>query len=182
MKHTLKRLVILGILASSISLLFANGLENKNAIGIYVIGAETPIGGIQYERHFTDFISEKFGVYAFYNNNNDYTSNPFEFNVTAETDFKLYETNWKDKVASRLFAFAMLGYDIKIERETHYAEPEGSYSEEKVINNALAAVGFGFDFIFFDHLSVPVQFGFMGTFPDTPNIGFCGGIALRYSW
>lgn len=181
MKHTLKRLVILGILASSISLLFANGLENKNAIGIYVIGAENPIGGIQYERHFTDLISEKFGVYAFYNNN-DYTSNPFEFNVTAETDFKLYETNWKDKVASRLFAFAMLGYDIKIERETHYAEPEGSYSEKKVINNALAAVGFGFDFIFFDHLSVPVQFGFMGTFPDTPNIGFCGGIALRYSW
>ena len=40
MKHTLKRLVILGILASSISLLFANVLENKNAIGVYVIGAE----------------------------------------------------------------------------------------------------------------------------------------------
>ena len=180
MKHTLKRLVILGILASSISLLFSNGLENKNAIGVYVIGAESPIGGIQYERHFSDLISEKFGVYAFYNN--DYTSNPFEFNVTAETDFKLYETNWKDKVSSRLFAFAMLGYDIKIERETNYVEPEDSYLEEKVINNALAAVGFGFDFIFFDHLSMPVQFGFIGTFPGTPNIGLGGGVALRYSW
>ena len=180
MKHSLKKLVILGILASSISLLFANGLENKNAIGVYVIGADIPIGGIQYERHFSNLISEKFGVYAFYNNDN--TSNPFEFNFTAETDFKLYETNWKDKVASRLFAFAMLGYDIKKERETYYVEPEGSKQEEKIINNALAAVGFGFDFIFFDHLSVPVQFGFMGTFPDTPNIGFGGGIALRYSW
>lgn len=75
----------------------------------------------------------------------------------------------------------MLGYTGTYERSYEYAEPE-SKKIEKMHNNALASVGFGFDFIFFDHLSVPIQFGFMGTFPDDPQVGFCGGIALRYTW
>ena len=56
------------------------------------------------------------------------------------------------------------------------------YKKETFYNDAVASLGFGFDFTFFGHLSIPVQFGFMGTFPDDPQVGFCGGIALRYTW
>ena len=160
--------------------LFANGLENKNAIGMYVLGGDTSVGGIQYERRFSDLISTKFGVFAFYNN--DTYSDPFNANFTVETDFTLFENNWKDKICSRLFAYGMVGYVGQLERTWDYEKAEGSQKTEKMHNNALASLGFGFDFIFFDHLSVPIQFGFMGTFPDDTQLGFCGGIGLRYAW
>ena len=158
--------------------LFANGLENKNAIGVYVLGSEQAVGGIQYERRFSDLISTKFGVFAFYNN--DSYSDPFDLNLTVETDFTLFENNWRDKICSRLFAYAMLGYIANIERGYDYVN--AVQKTEKFHNNAMASLGFGFDFIFFEHLSVPIQFGFQGTFPDDTQVGFCGGIALRYTW
>ena len=50
-------------------------------------------------------------------------------------------------------------------------------------HSLIAGAGFGFDFIFFGHLSVPIQFGFMGNINGTdPNVGFCAGTAIRYSW
>ena len=176
----MKKLIIAAALVFTLaSGLFANGLENKNAIGVYVMGSEQAVGGIQYERRFSDLISTKFGVFAFYNN--DTYSDPFNANFTVETDFTLFENNWKDKICSRLFAYAMVGYTGYIERTWDYGEPE-STKTETMHNNAVASAGFGFDFIFFEHLSVPVQFGFMGTFPDDPLVGFCGGVGLRYAW
>lgn len=176
----MKKLIIAATLVLALAgSLFANGLDNKNAIGMYVIGAENAVGGIQYERRFSDLFSTKFGVFAFYNDSG--YSDPFNASFTVEGDFTLFENTWKDKISSRLFAYGMLGYTGTYERSYEYAEPE-SKKIEKMHNNALASVGFGFDFIFFDHLSVPIQFGFMGTFPDDPQVGFCGGIALRYTW
>ena len=178
----MKKLIIAATLVLALAgSLFANGLENQNAIGMYVLGGEESIGGIQYERRFSDLFSTKFGVFAFYNDRG--YSDPFNASFTVEGDFTLFESNWKEKISSRLFAYGMLGYVGCYERGIEYAagldEPK---KVEKMHNNALASVGFGFDFIFFDHLSVPIQFGFMGTFPDDPQIGFCGGIALRYTW
>ena len=178
----MKKLIIMAAMLLSLAgAVFANGLENKNAIGIYVIGSESAVGGIQYERHFTDLISTKFGVYAMYDNNSTY--NPYDVNFSVETDFKLFETNWKDKVASRLFAYALAGYMGSGEYSIDYSAEDPETTKKYIkSNDAVASLGFGFDFIFFDHLSIPVQFGFMGTFPDTPNVAFCGGIALRYTW
>ena len=158
--------------------LFANGLENKNAIGAYILGGSNSVGGLQYERRFSDLVSTKFGAFAFYDN--DGYSDPFNMNLTVETDFTLFETEWKDKISSRLFAYALAGYDARIKRTYDY-ELDKKVSED-FISNAIASVGFGFDFIFFGHLSVPVQFGFMGTFPNDTKVGFCGGIGIRYSW
>lgn len=176
----MKKLIIAATLVLALAgSLFANGLDNNNAIGMYVIGGENAVGGIQYERRFSDLFSTKFGVFAFYNDSG--YSDPFNASFTVEGDFTLFENTWRDKISSRLFAYGMMGYTGTYERSYEYAEPE-SKKIEKMHNNALASVGFGFDFIFFDHLSVPIQFGFMGTFPDDPQVGFCGGIALRYTW
>ena len=179
MKKIFLTLTVLITLATG---LFANGLENQNAIGMYVIGADQSVGGIQYERRFSDLFSTKFGVFAFYNDTT--YSDPFNMNFTVETDFTLFENNWKDKICSRLFAYGLVGYAARMERTWDYSVGGDGESKkiEKFHNNAVASAGFGFDFIFFDHLSVPIQFGFMGTFPDDPQVGFCGGIGLRYSW
>ena len=178
----MKKLIIMGAMLFTLAgAVFANGLENKNAIGAYVIGGDNSVGGIQYEHRFSDLIGTKFGVFAFYNNNT--YSDPFNANFTVQTDFTLFENQWRDKIASRLFAYTLVGYDARYERTYNYSEDgDRTIKTEKLHNNAIASVGFGFDFIFFDHLSVPIQFGFMGTFPDDPQVGFCGGIGLRYAW
>ena len=89
MKKSFKKIIVMSVLMSALTALFANGLDNKNNIGMYFIGADDSIGGLQYERRFSDLISEKFGFYAFYNEDS-YTTEPFNMNVTLETDFNLF--------------------------------------------------------------------------------------------
>lgn len=163
---------------------FASGLENKNAIGIYVIGSESPVGGIQYERRFSDLFSTKFGTYVLVKGNNSYTSVPVEFNFVIEPDFCLYKTEWNSKVSSRLFAFGLAGYDFKETADWEYDETlrQTVLKETDTSHGIIAGAGFGFEFIFFGHLSIPVQFGFTGLIDKEPFFGFGGGIAVRYSW
>ena len=180
MKLIMRKLILTAVFAiiCGTTSVFADALENKNAVGAYFLAADHEVGGLQYERRFSDLVSTKFGVFAFYNQ--DTYSDPFKMNITAETDFTLYANNWREKIASRLFAYGMVGYESYIERVYDYEHD--AKKSEKMHNNALASVGFGFDFMFFDHLSVPIQFGFMGTFPDDTQVGFCGGIGIRYTW
>ena len=187
MKLNLKKFALAAVIAAVCSCpsLFANGLDNKNAIGMYIIGAETPVGGIQYERRFTDIFSTKFGTYIYYSNSDNYIGTPVTFNFTVQPDFTLFETSWKEKVCSRLFAFGLVGYEYDLIRDSHWDDTLGKTVTENAKNrhSLIAGAGFGFDFIFFGHLSVPIQFGFMGTINDTdPNVGLGAGIAIRYSW
>ena len=183
MNKIFKRTIILCIFTLCLSKVFASGLDKKNAIGVYVIAAADTIGGIQYEHRFSDLISEKFGIYALYNTET-YTTNPLDITFTAQTDFTLYAADWNSVISSRLYAYGLAGYNGRITREYKYDEAtyDSTIVSEELQNNAIASAGFGFDFIFFDHLSVPVQFGFMANFPYSPHIGFCGGTALRYCW
>ena len=81
MKKLLKRLLAAAVLICTAAVAFADALNNKNAIGIYVIGSERPVGGIQYERRFTDLFSTKFGTYALVRNQSDYYNDtPIDFN------------------------------------------------------------------------------------------------------
>jgi len=162
---------------------FESGSKNRNAIGVYGIGAETSLYGIQYERRFTDFISGKVGTYVFYNNN-EYSTYPFQYQLTTEVDFTLYEEDWFKNCSSRLFAYTLIGSVGDIFRDSNYNSERGETTYEPPVfrPDFVASVGFGFDFIFFKHLSVPFQFGFIGSLPNTKSIGFCGGTGLRYSW
>lgn len=176
MKKVLKVLLSAVLFLCLGSFAFANeGLAAENAVGVYVLGAEEAVGGIQYGHRFNDLLGIKIGTYAYYNNDT-WTLEPMNYNVTLETDFTLYETNWKDKVGSRLFAYAMVGHEGRLEKESYDSDPV-TFSAD-----AILSAGFGFDFIFFDHLSVPFQFGYMATFPSKPNVGFCAGIGVRYCW
>ena len=185
MKKLIKTFMIFALLACFGSSAFAEALDNKNAIGMYVISSERPVGGIQYERRFTDLFSCKFGTYALIRNKDVYNNIPVECNFVVEPDFCLYQTSWNNKVSSRLFVFGMLGYDYKQETITHYDSKKGEqvYDDTDVTHSMIVGAGFGFEFIFFEHLSVPLQFGFTGMLePDDPFLGFGGGLAIRYSW
>ena len=182
----IKKLAVIGTLFIIGASAFASGLDNQNAIGLYVIGAETSIGGLQYERRFTDVLSVKFGGFASYQNRDTYNSGEAQFNFVVEPDFTLYEADWGSKVGSRLFAFGLVGYDYQRICLSRWdtTDPNKRLADEvKNQYSLVGAAGFGFDFIFFGHLSVPIQFGFLGMLNTIdPNVGFCAGVGLRYSW
>ena len=188
MKLTIKKLLMTALLFGMGTGLFAEALDNNNAIGMYVLFSKDSIGGLQYERRFGDVVSTKFGTFASVNNGATYyygSNTSVEVNFVVEPDFCLYKTSWNDKVSSRLFAFGLLGYDFMNSTDRVYADENDTtgHLEESQVHSALAGFGFGFDFIFFDHLSIPIQFGYMGRInTDNPNFGFCCGISLRYSW
>ncbi len=161
--------------------------KNKNAIGVYVLGASQPIGGIQYERRFNDLLSAKFNSYINYNKHNE--SNPLDYNLIGEVDFTVFEEawnekHWKNNVTSRLYIYLLGGHKGTLSGDYYYDEDSGSYIDEPAKYHAatVLSAGFGFDFVLFDHLSMPVQFGYIGQFPYETEAGFCVGTGVRYSW
>ncbi len=179
MKMNFKKILITGLFVCLTATVFADEPKCKNAIGMYFMGADDSFGGIQYERRFTNIISEKAGIYASYEN----STGTCDISVTGETDFTLYETSWKEFVNSRLFAYALIGYHGYINSEYHYVEGGESYRENTgYLQDGMLGLGFGFDFTFFGHLSLPIEFGFVGNFPNNPHVGFCAGAGIRYCW
>lgn len=161
---------------------FAENVDyNKNAIGVYVLGADNTIGGIQYEHRFNDLISTKVNTYIYYSGS-EYSTYPMNYNVDLEVDFTLFEDTISKFCTSRLFVYGLAGNSGYLIRPSEYVNDEYVYYPLKYENSVVLSAGFGFDFVFFKHLSIPCQFGFMGNFPYDASAGFCGGIGLRYSW
>ncbi|MCR4741667.1 MAG: hypothetical protein K5866_02180 [Treponema sp.] len=160
-----------------------SGLAFRNAIGGYFVwNYKSPIGGIQYERWVTDLLSTKFNFYVFYDPSENFIwEHLMDYTITTEFNLKLYETAFNEEFASRLFAFLMLGhrgYSIRTyERDESYNISGYSDSYYPVM---LASLGFGFDFIFAEHLSIPFQIGFMGAFPNDEYAALCIGTGIRY--
>lgn len=161
-----------------------NGLENKNAIGAYFLGSQSPIGGIQYERRFNNVVSMKSNGYIFYNTQNSFFEHSLDYNINAEFDFRMYEYAWRESFASRLYAFVLVGHRGFVDNNSYY--DENLYNYVYVPGDyhatAIGSIGFGFDLFFYDHLSIPLQVGFMGSFPNDPYAGLCIGTAVRYSF
>lgn len=156
------------------------GLDNKNAIGFYVLGSQSTIGGIQYERRFSDLVSAQFNTYVFYNTNTTW-SNILDYNINAQLNFRLFEYAWKNVFASRLFAYAMIGHRGFIENvydyETYDFKPSEDFSATMI-----GSAGFGFDIILYEHLSLLLEFGFMGSYPNDAFAGICIGSGVRYAF
>jgi len=62
---------------------------------------------------------------------------------------------------------------------------DGNYTadytkDSGLLADAMLGIGFGFDFMLFDHISIPLQFGFEGEFPNEISAGFCIGTGIRY--
>lgn len=189
MRKNIKIFLIAAVLfAGFASLSFADSLENKNAVGFYLMGGPTCGGsmGLQYERRITPLFGLKFDTYVMYHNNNNtnYQSNNLIYNFNVEGDIKIYETMWDEYIGTRLFAYFLAGhigyvtsaYEEKRSDSTIVYHPSNYYA------NVMLGAGFGIDLILVEHLSIPVTLGFLAEFPYDFKAGFCGGIAVRYSW
>lgn len=161
----------------------ANPLDFENAIGIYgMVAQNTEVYGIQYQRWVSDKVGLQFLGSVYYNPTTGYISNPLDYNVSAEVQYKLFETPFGERSGTCLYAWGLAGHRGYIKNSYLISETTGetekSASEFKPV--AIVGMGFGFDIMFVNHLSVPVEFGFLGQFPYDPGFGFSFGSGLRY--
>jgi hypothetical protein len=173
--------IFIGLLFSAVSA-WANPLDFKNAVGVFaMVNDATNVYGLQYQRWYTDRIGLQVEGAAYYDPSSG-ISTPLDYNIGAEFQYRLYDTSWGTRTGTCLYAWMLAGHRGFIKNTYSWAvETESS---EKTGSNyyadAIAGIGFGFDIMFVNHLSIPVQFGFMGQFPNEPAVGFAFGSGLRY--
>ena len=168
--------------------LSAEPLEFKNSVGIYAL-IQTQVMGIQYQRWCTDRLGFQTTGYIFYEKAKwDGDNNEFNASLSGELQLKLFETPFGKRSGSVLYAWFLGGYhgftkEKWIDPVGNYEDADyvpGYYSNDGYHSNAILGLGFGFDIMFLNHVSIPIQFGFSGEFPNDTSAGFCVGAGVRY--
>ncbi len=176
MKKGIKILLAsLAIFACGTVSAFAAPLDYESAVGVSILTTfETVnVGGLQYQR----WINDKFGFQVegsiFYEPDYD-----FDYNIAAEFQYKLFETPMGTKNATILYGWVLAGH--RGFQNTSYDYVTDVRTKDKFMADALLGVGFGFDVMLLNHISIPFNFGIVGEFPNKPAAGFCLGSGVRY--
>ena len=187
-----KILVCMTVLLSGLSALCADPLDFKNAVGVFLLGniSTTPhVKGLQYQRWITNSIGFQTEGYVSYDSKVYTDLQQYDFSVSGEFLVKLYETPHGYKFGSTLYAWALAGFHgfNKI-NYTYESDIDGEYYtpgynwDTGFKGDVMLGIGFGFDVMLFDHISIPLQFGFEGEFPNDISAGFCLGSGIRYKF
>lgn len=157
----------------------------KNALGASVMFNFTDlgVGGIQYMHRFNDIFSLENNL-LLYSGPGEADNTDFGFYYSAQMDFSLYKfkaATSKIKFESELYAWLLLGYMGYT--QYNYVAEDDAYDyrvlDDYFSSNFVFGFGFAFDFVLFEHLSIPLQLGYLGKLPDM-NINFCIGTGVRY--
>ncbi len=189
--------VMIIFLVGGIFALSANPLEYKNSLGIYGLIPQN-VGGLQYQRWFNDRFGAQFQVFGEYNNHssynektNDYIAS-YAFSASAEFQVRLFESAISEKTAIRLFGWCLAGYYGHNDIDYDYIKPIGTegtesyvkgynvYSDSGLLSSVTLGIGFGFELMILKRISIPLEFGFAGSFLDDPGLSFSVGSGLRF--
>lgn len=159
----------------------------QNSIGVALLGGSCGIYGLEYERYFGGafglaFIGSGYAnEYSWDKGSGKYVGG---FNFSVMPELKLFHCEFAKGFDMTLFGWSLVGITAQSDWSTDYDKELDilSYSWDGWKINAVAGIGFGFDFVFAKHISVPVQFGFIGQFPTTPIVGMCVGTGIRFVW
>lgn len=178
MKKLKKFLVVLFATFSLASVkIFANPIDYNSSVGFhYMLGSGFINYGLQYQHWFTDKIgltTEGMIYYqTFYNNNPN-----FAVNVNAEFDYMLFSSAFSTHTGMKLYAFLEAGYFGGFDNRYNLTTSNYDYS---TFNNLITAVGFISEFDFFEHIAIPLKFGFGGTLPYESSLGFVFGSGIKF--
>lgn len=183
----MKKLTKLATLVCALSFLggavaFANPIDSDSAIGVFAMGSsEIGVYGLQYQHWFNDKIGMQLEGYAYYNPNVSY-DDVLQYNICGEFQYKLYETCLGERSATNLYAWGLIGHHAYIKNTTNYdsATNTSTMTSSGFCPSIVGGFGFGFDVMFLNHISIPVEFGFLGEFPYNQSVGFVFGSGIRY--
>ena len=143
----------------------------SKGIGLrFASAGESGIGGISYQQWFENNLGFQ-GTAAFVIN--DYTT---FYSFEAQIQKLFYVFDFGKSSTSHFFVWANVGFNSN---ERMYRNEDDSITY-KYTPNGFAGLGFGFAVDFIGHISIPVQFGIICTYPKSFSVGMTSGISLLY--
>ena len=179
MKKLKKLLVVLFATLSFASVkIFANPIDYNSSVGFhYMLSSGFINYGLQYQHWFTDKIGLTTEGMIYYSTSSSYSNPTFSANVNAEFDFMLFSAAFSEHTGMQLYTFLEAGYLGGL--DNYYDSKIGAY-ESTFYNNLITAVGFTAEFDFFEHISIPLKFGFGGKLPYNASVGFVFGSGIKF--
>jgi hypothetical protein len=174
-----KILVLILSLALLSSTIFADSspfLNYANSLGVYASflgGQDVPAAGLAWNTWLNRHGVQVWGG-GYYQNANYY------YNISAAWRYMLLNVKFNEWFASNIFTTVSAGYfgagneSRPANTSTGASELNGSF-----LHYGGLAAGFGVELLFFEHFSIPIEFGYAGQFPNI-SLGFSGGIGLLY--
>ena len=98
-------------------------------------------------------------------------------NALAEYQYCVYASGLTDNLNSRLYVWAAGGVNLRND-SIYNSTTNQSHDEFHV--NAIAALGIGIEFVWWNHLSIPVQFGYIAEMPYDVEMSFCVSTGVCY--
>lgn len=209
-KRLLFLLLLLSVMLSAATAEEVNPFESfEDALGGYY----GEIGGIglSYQHWFGSFgIQTALGLMYYtddmidYSFSPNYTTEPYEadifvYNIGVEVQYMLYQDSFRDWFNGNLYVFAGGKHDGAVRTTYTYEEeiigtapntykeyPRTGQSDFYYVPLMSAGFGFGFEPVFFKHLSIPIEFGLMGQWefgtamPVNAGLTFQSGLRYRF--
>ncbi len=97
--------------------------------------------------------------------------------VLGGYEYCVYSTSFTEILNSRLYVWIEGGADYL--KYSEYSSVTDRTVERSCVD-AVAALGIGMEFIWWNHLSVPVQFGYVAKFPNRSGMSFYFSSGVRY--
>ena len=169
MKKIISLLVIIALLLMPI---FAEAAENENdkdgsaALGMYFCTGEFSMIGLHYQQWFGNH-----GVMVSAGLTGD------TINAVAEYEYCVYSAKFTETLNSRLYVWVLGG--VNCVNDHKYNNATGEY-EPNFYVDGLASLGIGMEFVWWKHLSIPVQFGYIVELPNNTKMSFCFASGVRY--
>lgn len=186
MNKKIKRITtFFAVLCLPFAVLIANPIDNKTAVGVYftsALNSNANAYGLEFEQYINPKMALGVIGAAFYDNADDYS-----INANLQFKYSLIEGDFNEHFSSRLYAYGIIGYNGWSLTYYDYSnivdyEHQNPVPVKTKYHDVFTSLGFGIDFILVDHLSLPINFGFAGKFPNNPSAGFCLGTGIRYSF
>ena len=156
-----------------------NEIQTKNALGFFIKtpanANHLPLGGINYQRWLNDYLGVQGSIQGtFYSKNQ-------EPNYNFCTDLELQVRFIKHKfkvlpIESTVYAWLSGGLIAQDEVDVY---GDGSVDVYKDCSFC-TGIGFGVDFVFHEHISVPLAIGYLANIGDTISADFSISTGFRY--
>ncbi|MCQ2585408.1 MAG: hypothetical protein MJ185_07450 [Treponema sp.] len=154
---------------------------HDNACGAKVMGWNSSVNGVyglNYQRWFENNIGLETTFGGSFNPDRKWDN---YLCVNGQLQYRIFQSSTDKPFVGQFYFWGMGGYILSQEYSTiYFVEDETEKNEERIVSNACAGLGIGAELVFWERISMPVEFGLCGDFPYKPNVGFAASTGIRF--
>ncbi|MBS7261658.1 MAG: hypothetical protein KIG91_08405 [Treponema sp.] len=154
---------------------------HDNACGAKAMGWNSSVNGVyglNYQRWFENNIGLETTFGGSFNPDRKWDN---YLCVNGQLQYRIFQSQTDKPFVGQFYFWGMGGYILSHQVSTRYVIEEDKYEEEeRIVSNACAGLGFGAEVVFWERISIPVEFGMCGDFPSSPNVGFSVSTGIRF--